>query len=229
MQHYVGSVSSGHASMNYRTPGQEELATKVGSARPTFRRICKGKNLIVRFLAPFEYSAAWFFFVFNNVAFFGFSIEAVAAKVLIITVVGVYGEFQQRKVDRAVRVPTLFAQIAQLHSLSEGKGLRAIKAAVEALTRENVSMQGIDLSCAVLDNADLSGARLAGADLSDADLTGANLSGTYLRIMKHLSIEQLLKACAASNKPPLLPPSFSGKEAPDCNFLLGLDARSEHP
>ena len=166
--------------MNYRAPGQEELATKVGSTRPTFRRVWKGKSPVLRFFAPFEYWTAWFFFLFNNVALFRFGIEAVAAGALIVTVVGVYGEFQQRQTDRGVRVATLFAQIAQIHALPDGKGLRALKAGVEALAREDVPMTGINLSGAKLRGADLSGADLIWADLIDADLIEADLSGADL-------------------------------------------------
>ena len=145
--------------------------------------------MIFRLFAPFEYLAAWFFFLFHNVALFRFAIEAAAAGVLIITVVGVYEELQQRKADRGVRVATLFAQIAQIQNLPSGKSSWAIKAAVEALARENVPMLRLDLSGANLHGANLNGAYLRSANLSDADRRrkprgrqprGANLSGTDL-------------------------------------------------
>ena len=166
--------------MSYRTPGQEEFVAKVGSTRPTFRRLWEGKNPILRLLAPFEYLAAWFFFLFHNMALFRFAIEGVAAGALVVTVIGVLGELQQRKIDRGVRVATLFAQIAQTHSLPEGQGLRAVKATVEALARENVRMEGIDLTGASLTNAVLVGADLRNADLSESNLHRADLHGAIL-------------------------------------------------
>ena len=138
-----------------------------------------------RFLARCENLAAWFFFLFNNVALFRFSLEFLAATVIIYGALGVREEFEQRKADRGVRKATLLAQIAQTHALPDGKGLRAVKASVEILAREDVPMIGIDLSGAALSSVDLSGANLfgtnlSGANLSGADLRGANLSGADL-------------------------------------------------
>lgn len=132
--------------MSYRSPGQEELETRVGGARPRLRRVWKEKNLFHRFVALLEHSARWFFFLFNNVALFRFVCEAIVLGALAVAVIGVWGEFQQRKVDRAVRIATLFSQIAQTHALKYGKGLWALPAGVEALARENVPMRGINLS-----------------------------------------------------------------------------------
>ena len=87
-----------------------------------------------------------------------------------------------RPIDRAVRVATLFAQIAQVHALPGGAGLQALTPSVEALAKEKVSMAGINLSGANLVVADLSGAILPGADLSGAYLSGTNLSGTNLSV-----------------------------------------------
>ncbi|MDP7097611.1 MAG: pentapeptide repeat-containing protein [Rhodospirillales bacterium] len=85
-----------------------------------------------------------------------------------------------RPIDRAVRVATLFAQIAQVHALPGGAGLQALTPSVEALAKEKVSMAGINLSGANLVVADLSGAILPGADLSGTNLYRANLSGADL-------------------------------------------------
>ena len=74
--------------MSYRVPGQEQLETKVGSTRPTFRQVGKGKNWFFRFLARCENLAAWFFFLFNNVALFRFSLEFLAATVIIYGALG---------------------------------------------------------------------------------------------------------------------------------------------
>ena len=131
---------------------------KIGSVRPAYRADWRQGNMILRFLALCEYLAEWFFFLFNTVAIFRFAIEGAAAIAIIYGVVGVIGEFQQRGVDRGVRVATLFAQIAQTHALPNGKGLRALKCSVEALAREGVLMHDINLSGAVLLQAQLRGA-----------------------------------------------------------------------
>ena len=176
--------------MSYRAPGQEELTTKVGSTRPTFLRIRKRADIALRFLAPFEYLAEWFFFLFHSMAIFRLVCEGVVLGAVIVTVVGVFEEFSQRNIDRGVRFATLFTQIAQTRALPHGEGLKAVKASAEALSREGVSMLGIDLSNAVLrvatlrnavlGNADLSNADLWAADLSNADLSNANLSDADL-------------------------------------------------
>lgn len=170
--------------MTLQAPGQGRPETKVGSNRPVFRADWSSKNVALRILAPCEFVAAWFFFLFSHVALFRLSIQAVAAAAILVTIVGVYGEFQQRKIDRGVRIAMLFAQIAELHALEKGKGLRPI---VEVLARERVSMMrvdlsgadltGVDLSGADLRQANFSGADLSGVDLSDANLTHADLSG----------------------------------------------------
>jgi uncharacterized protein YjbI with pentapeptide repeats len=48
---------------------------------------------------------------------------------------------------------------------------------LSALRESGLSLQGVDLTEAVLDGADLSDAELEGADLSGASLDGAMLSG----------------------------------------------------
>ena len=130
--------------------GLEERPTSVGTTRPEIRKDWIQKSRVSRFLARCEYGAAHFFYWFNTVALFRLIIRAVTAGVLIVTLWGIYQEFQQRKIDRGVRVATLFAQIAQVHALPEGKGLGALKPSVEALAREGVPMWGIDLSRAFI-------------------------------------------------------------------------------
>jgi hypothetical protein len=112
-----------------------------------------------------------------------------------------------RPIDRAVRVATLFAQIAQVHALPGGAGLQALTPSVEALAKEKVSMAGINLSGANLVVADLSGAILPGADLSGTNLYRANLSGA------DLSDANLYRA------------NLSGADLSDAN-LKGADLRS---
>ena len=130
--------------------GLEERPTSVGTTRPEIRKDWIQKSRVSRFLARCEYGAAHFFYWFNTVALFRLLIRAVTVGVLFVTLWGIYQEFQQRKIDRGVRVATLFAQIAQVHALPEGKGLGALKPSVEALAREGVPMWDIDLSGAIL-------------------------------------------------------------------------------
>jgi hypothetical protein len=122
-----------------------------------------------------------------------------------------------RPIDRAVRVATLFAQIAQVHALPGGAGLQALTPSVEALAKEKVSMAGINLSGANLVVADLSGAILSGAILPGADLSGADLSGTNL-YRANLSGADLSDAN-------LYRANLSGADLSDAN-LKGADLRS---
>lgn len=77
-------------------------------------------------------------------------------------------ELQSRSTDRAVRIATLHAQIAQ--TLDTARGRTAARASVMALASEDVSMEGINLM----------GSDLRGIDLSDADFDFSNLSGVSL-------------------------------------------------
>ena len=147
---------------------------KVGSTRPTLRSDWMDRSIPWKILAYFERASGYFFYLFNHVAIFRFSVEVTAAIVLIITVVGVMQELQQREIDRPVRIATMFAQIAQTHALPDGKGLTALKKSVEVLARENVPMHDIDLS----------GANLRKLSLGNADFTGANFSDTDCRHLK---------------------------------------------
>ena len=124
-------------------------------------------------------------------------------------------EVKQRPADRAVRVATLFAQIAEALALPGDKGVSAVKVSLHALVGEGVDMtdiglrganlSGVNLSGAILNGADLTGAVLTGADLTGADLTGANLSeailsgtnfsGTDLTTATNLTQPQLGLAC----------------------------------
>ena len=152
----------------------------IGSTRPEFKREWKEKHFLLWLLTPCEYFAAWFFYLFNSVAIFRFSIEAIAVIAIIYSVAGVIGEFEQRKIDRGIRVATLYAQIAQLHALPEGKGLWGIRASVAELAREGVPMRDIVLSGANLAATDLVGADLFRANLSNANLVAADLGDASL-------------------------------------------------
>ena len=69
----------------------------------------------------------------------------------------------------------LFTQIAQTHALPGDKGLWALKASVEALVRDRVSMRAIDLRGAELSEAKLSGPFLRRANLNNTALFNAVL------------------------------------------------------
>ena len=88
---------------------------------------------------------------------------------------GLYLEYEQRGVDRGVRIATLFAQIAQTHALPDRRGLSALKPSVQALANEGVSMRRIDLQ-----GSDLSGLNLAGVDFEGANLKEVNFANTDL-------------------------------------------------
>lgn len=102
-------------------------------------------------------------------------------------IVVVIWEFRVEKpVDRAVRISTMFAQIAQVHALPNGSGSAALKPTLQILANENVSMIDIDLSAANLTKVNLTGALMNGAKLNQAKMTGsvlneATLSGAHMR------------------------------------------------
>ena len=114
-------------------------------------------------------------------------------------------EVKQRPADRAVRVATLFAQIAEALALPGDKGVSAVKVSLHALVGEGVDMtdiglrganlSGVNLSGAILTGADLTGADLTGANLSEAILSGTNFSGTDLTTATNLTQPQLGLAC----------------------------------
>jgi len=108
-------------------------------------------------------------------AFVRLTFEFLAILALSFTLYGVYGEIQEREKDRAVRIATMFVQIAQTLALPDGLGLNAVKSSVELLASESVPMRKINLA-----GADLSGADLEGADFVNAVLRGANLDGANL-------------------------------------------------
>ena len=164
---------------------------KPGEARPDWPRNWQKKNLFLTSVAvvfyALEYVTGWFYYLFGRVASFRFVLQLSAVMLFAMGVYGVTIDIEKRQIDRGVREATLFAMIARTHALPDGMGEKALKPSVEALARDGVAMEEIDLS-----GADLSGAILAGAnfrranlqnaifvevDLTGADLRGANLSG----------------------------------------------------
>ena len=164
---------------------------KPGEARPSWpRNWRKGSTFKTFFAVVFfglEYATGWYYYLFGTVASFRFLLQLSAVMLFAMGVYGVTIDIEKRQIDRGVREATLFAMIARTHALPDGMGDKALKPSVEALARDGVAMEEIDLS-----GADLSGATLAGAnfrranlqnaifvevDLSGADLRGANLSG----------------------------------------------------
>ena len=132
------------------------------------------------FFAPGEWAAQWVFYLVRRSAFLRLFLELSAAIAVFVGATGLYFEFEQRQVDRGVRIATLFAQIAQVHALPNGEGLSALKSSVTALAREGVDMSGLDLSGVDLSKANLSNAILSNVNLSKANLTQADLSGAIL-------------------------------------------------
>ena len=134
-----------------------------------------------------EFLTGWYYYLFGHVASFRFLLQLSAVLLFAFGVYGVTMDIEKRQIDRGVREATLFAMIARTHALPDGMGSRALKPSVEALARDGVAMQEINLSGADLRDAalaganfrraDLEGAIFIGADLRGADLRGANLKG----------------------------------------------------
>ena len=165
---------------------------KLGEAKPIWplhrRKGNSVRSLAISIFYGFEYVLCWFYYLVSHVASFRFFLQFSAVMLFAMGIYGVTIDMEKRQIDRGVREATLFAMIARTHALPDGKGAGALKPSVEALARDGVAMEEINLS-----GADLSGAKLAGADfsradlsnaifveadLSGADLRGANLSGT---------------------------------------------------
>lgn len=164
---------------------------KPGEARPIWTHNWQKGSIIKTSVSAvfyvFEYSTGWYYYLYGTFASFRFLLQLSAVMLFAFGVYGVTIDIEKRQIDRGVREATLFAMIARTHALPDGKGARALKPSVEALARDGVAMEEINLS-----GADLRGAKLAGAnlrranlenasfveaDLSGADLRGANLSG----------------------------------------------------
>lgn len=158
---------------------------KPGEIRPAWphdwRRGSIPKSLVLDFCAVFEYATGWFYYLFGHVASFRFLFQISAVMLFAFGVYGVTIDIEKRQIDRGVREATLFAQIARIHALPDGRGSRALKSSVEALARDGVAMKELDLSGADLRGADLAGANFRRADLRDANLIEANLTGADLR------------------------------------------------
>lgn len=92
---------------------------------------------------------------------------------ILAALVAFFLELQNRSADRAIRVATLFSQIAM--TLEVEGGPRAVRASVAALAEEKVDMFGIYLSGADLRTLDLADARLHSADLTGATLISTDL------------------------------------------------------
>ena len=164
----------------YDTGHQEDDSLRVGTTRPALRQEWVDRNTFWKALAYIERATAWIFFLFHSLAIFRFVVELAAMVLLIWGAIGVFEEFQQREIDRRVRVATLFAQIAQTHALPKDKGLRALKPGVEALAREGVPMHDFDLTGAYLENADLQEVDFTATLLKAALLKKANLRNAQL-------------------------------------------------
>ncbi len=158
----------------------EDMRPNKGEYPPTWNYVVGELHPLFGLFALIEYPANWWVWLWRRNAGVRTLVEFAGATIIVAGVYGLYLEREDRKVDRGVRIATLFAQIAQVHALPNGGGLKALKPSVEALARERVSMSGLDLSDADLIIANLSGAKLYAANLSGARLSGADLSGVSL-------------------------------------------------
>ena len=158
---------------------------KLGEAKPIWPRNRRRGNSVRSFAISifdsFEYVLCWFYYLVSHVASFRFLLQFSAVMLFGMGVYGVTIDMEKRQIDRGVREATLFAMIARTHALPDGKGAKALKPSVEALARDGVAMEEINLSGADLRGAKLAGANFRRADLSDAIFVEADLSGADLR------------------------------------------------
>ena len=167
---------------------------KPGETRPVWHLNWRKDHVVQSSISSafhaFEYLTSWFYYLFGSVASFRFLLQFSAVMLFAMGVYGVTIDMEKRQIDRGVREATLLAMIARTHALPDEMGVRALKPSVEALARDGVAMEEIDLSGADLSRANLAGADFRRADLrnaifvetdlSGADLRGANLSGAVL-------------------------------------------------
>ena len=99
---------------------------------------------------------------------------------IIVALVAFWIDYADRPIDRATRNAQLLAQVAQLATIEHANASGGIKAILEFLTDEDVSMRGISLEQIKLREVDLEGAQLTGANLRRARLSGAQLTGANL-------------------------------------------------
>ena len=100
--------------------------------------------------------------------------------VLVAIAVVLFDFIVDRPIDRATRNAQLLAQVAELATIEHANASGGIKAILEFLADEKVSMRGIALERTKLRGVDLERARLPFANLSRANLMGANLSRAEL-------------------------------------------------
>ena len=174
---------------------------KLGEAKPIWPRDRQKGNSVRSFAIivfdSLEYILCWFYYLVGHVASFRFLLQFSAVMLFAMGVYGVTIDMEKRQIDRGVREATLFART---HALPDGKGAKALKPSVEALARDGVAMEEINLSGADLSHANFRDTELQGALFDGADIGGARLSQSY-----DLSDSQIEKACASSDAPPNLP------------------------
>ena len=158
---------------------------KPGETRPVWPRNWRKDHVVRSALSAifyaFEYVTGWFYYLFGSVASFRFFLQLSAVMLFAMGVYGVTIDMEKRQIDRGVREATLLAMIARTHALPDQMGLKALKPSVEALARDGVAMEEIDLSGADLSGANLAGANFRRANLRNAIFVEANLSGADLR------------------------------------------------
>ncbi len=101
---------------------------------------------------------------------------------IIVALVAFWIDYADRPIDRATRNAQLLAQVAQLATIEHANASGGIKAIIEFLADEKVSMRGIALERTKLSGVDLERAHLRSANLSRSSLTDANLSRADLTL-----------------------------------------------
>lgn len=99
---------------------------------------------------------------------------------IIVALVAFWVDYADRPIDRATRNAQLLAQVAQLATIEHNNASGGIKAILEFLADEDVSMRGIALERTKLSGVDLEGAHLRSVDFTRAELSVANLTGANL-------------------------------------------------
>ena len=192
---------------------------KPGEAKPIWPRDRRKEKSVRSFpiiiFYSLEYVFCWFYYLFGHVASFRFLLQFSAVMLFAMGVYGVTIDIEKRQIDRGVREATLFAMIARTHALPDGKGAGALKPSVEALARDGVALEEINLSGANLRGAKLAGANFRRADLSGAILVEADLRGAEL-LVANFSDAHLAGAIVTSANGAYS--NFAGADLSNANF-----------
>ena len=141
--------------------------------KPKWKELLRKMPRVLWPLAPIEYIAGWWFWLWRSSYGIRFIVEWSGALVIMLGAIGFFLDVKNREEDRATRNAQLVAGISNLASSDNLNAQSGISAQMELLARENVAMRGIVLSETSLRN----GTNLSGADMKDSILGGTSLIG----------------------------------------------------